>query len=117
ERKRLKSHKGAVRLLSLDQIRHHVGIVRDYENLDLTTYHERGYVALESIKTDGFKVQLLAYKLKELQCARYKRLPEHRLPPRLTSIVAGVDYFMTEIRNIIKTGDDVTRIWNCNGDE
>jgi len=117
KRKRLKSHKGAVRLLSLDQIRHHVGIVRNYDNFDLTTYHERGYVALGSIKTDGFKVQLLAYKLKELHCARYKRLPEHRLPPRLTSTVAGVDYFMTEIRNIIKTDDDVTRIWNCNGDE
>ncbi len=113
----MKSHKGAVRLLSLDEIRHHVGIIRDYENLDLTTYEERGYVALGSIKTDGFRVQLLAYKLKELQCERYKRLPEHQLPPRLTSTLAGVDYFLTEIRNIIKTGEDVTRIWNCDGDE
>ena len=117
ERRRLKSHKGAVRLLSLEEIRQHVGFVRDYENLDLNTYQERGYVALGSIKTDGFKVQLLAYKLKELQCARYKRLPEHRLPPRITSTVAGVDYFLTEIRNTIRTGDDVTRIWDCNGDE
>ncbi|KAF9978802.1 hypothetical protein BGZ75_009899, partial [Mortierella antarctica] len=69
------------------------------------------------IKTDGFRVKLLAFKLKTLQCARYKRLPEHRLPPRLTSTVAGLDYYLTEVCNIVKTGEDVTRIWNCDGDE
>ncbi|KAF9946757.1 hypothetical protein BGZ72_011162, partial [Mortierella alpina] len=53
ERRRLKSHKGAVRLLSLDEVRQHVRIVRDYENLDLINYHERGYVAHGSIKTDA----------------------------------------------------------------
>ncbi|KAF9570266.1 Rad2 nuclease [Mortierella alpina] len=117
ERRRLKSYKGAVRLLSLDEIRDHVGVVRDHDNLDVTTYQERGYVALGSIKTDGFKVQLLAFKLKELQCARFKRLPEDRLPDRLTSTVAGVNYHMKEIRNVVKTGEDVTRIWNCDGEE
>ncbi|KAF9542198.1 hypothetical protein BGW38_009798, partial [Lunasporangiospora selenospora] len=49
--------------------------------------------------------------LKELQCVRFRRLPEDRLPPKITSTSGGVDYYMQEIRNVIKTGEDVTQLW------
>ncbi|KAG0271041.1 hypothetical protein BGZ97_011355, partial [Linnemannia gamsii] len=33
------------------------------------------------------------------------------LPPRLTTTVAGGDYFLSEIRNVIRTEDDIARLW------
>jgi hypothetical protein len=42
---------------------------------------------------------------------RYKRLPADRLPPRLTSTVGGVDYYLQEIRHVIETEEDVARLW------
>ncbi|KAF9924512.1 hypothetical protein BGZ65_008272, partial [Modicella reniformis] len=49
-------------------------------------YEGRGY----ALRTSRFRLQLLAYKLKELHSAKYKRYPEAILPNRLTSTVAGV---------------------------
>ncbi|KAF9961545.1 hypothetical protein BGZ65_010522, partial [Modicella reniformis] len=47
-----------------------------------------GYALRSSIRCDGFRVQLLAYKVKELNGIRYKRYPESVLPNRLMSVVA-----------------------------
>ncbi|KAG9067030.1 hypothetical protein KI688_012942 [Linnemannia hyalina] len=41
------------------------------EWLDPVTYAEKGYVLKGSIKTDGLRIQLLAFKLRELQDIRY----------------------------------------------
>ena len=83
-------HRAAVKMFSLDEIRSHL----------------RG-----SIRTDGFRVQLLGFKLRELQDVRYRRLDESRLPSRLTSTVGGVDYYLQEIRNVITSKEDVERLW------
>ncbi|KAF9382477.1 hypothetical protein CPC16_009322 [Podila verticillata] len=108
--KKKAGHRAAVKLLSLDQIRNHLDIVKN-EWLDPITYADKGYVLRGSIKTDGFRIQLLAFKLRELQDVRYRRLDDNRLPPRLTSTVGGVDYYLQEIRNVIKTKEDVARLW------
>ncbi|KAG0259868.1 hypothetical protein BG011_002319 [Mortierella polycephala] len=55
---------------------------------------------------------MLASKLKELQSIRYGRLSEAVLPPKITFSVGGVDYFLTEIRNVVKTKQDVADLWD-----
>lgn len=67
----------------------------------VSKYKERGYIRRDSIRTDGFRVQRLAFKLRELQDVRYRRWSVDRLPPRLTSTIGGTDYYLTGIRNII----------------
>jgi hypothetical protein len=44
---------------------------------------------------------------------KYRRLPVEKLPCRLTSTVGGTDHFLTEIRNIVSTKQDIVRLWNC----
>ncbi|ORZ21782.1 hypothetical protein BCR41DRAFT_394554 [Lobosporangium transversale] len=43
--------------------------------------------------------------MSEPNAVKYQRLPENKLSPRITSSVG--------IRNIIKTSDDVHRLWGC----
>lgn len=103
-------HRAAVKLFTLPQIRTHLDTIKN-DWLDPVTYAEKGYVLRGSIWTDGLRVQLLAFKLRELQDVRYRRLDEHRVPARLTSTVGGVDYFLQEIRNVITSKEDVQRLW------
>ncbi|KAF9565978.1 hypothetical protein EC968_003977 [Mortierella alpina] len=70
------------------------------------------YVLRGFVRTDGFRLQLLAYKMKELQMARFKKIPEERLPPRINSTVAGVDYYLSEIRHVIKSPQDVASLFD-----
>ncbi|KAF8923926.1 hypothetical protein BGZ47_004370, partial [Haplosporangium gracile] len=79
-------HRSAVKLWSLDKIRSHLADVQN-EWLDISTYTEKnkGYILRGSLKTDGFRIQLLAFKLRELQDVRFRRIAEDRLPSRLTS--------------------------------
>jgi len=103
-------HRAAVKMFSLDEIRSHLDVVKS-PLLVPARYKERGYVLRGSIRTDGFRVQLLGFKLRELQDVRYRRLDESRLPSRLTSTVGGVDYYLQEIRNVITSKEDVERLW------
>ncbi|KAF9117406.1 hypothetical protein BGX30_005523, partial [Mortierella sp. GBA39] len=102
-------HRAAVKLLSLDEIHSHLDEVKD-KKFDPGEYNERGYISRGSIRTDGFRVQLLAFKLRELQDVRYRRLDENRLPSRLTSTVGGIDYYLQEIRNIFTCQEDIERL-------
>ncbi|KAG0007767.1 hypothetical protein BGZ80_004246 [Entomortierella chlamydospora] len=70
-----------------------------------------------TIQTDGFRLHLLAFKLKELNSVRYRRLPPSVLPSQITSTTADLDYCLTEIRNVVETQDDVTSIWGCEPDQ
>ncbi|KAG0363795.1 hypothetical protein BGZ54_008042, partial [Gamsiella multidivaricata] len=63
-------------------------------NFDPRNYTERSYVHQGSIRTDGFRLQVLAFKMKELQSMRYRGLPEN-------------------IRNVVKTQQDVIDLWGC----
>ncbi|KAK3845095.1 MAG: hypothetical protein J3R72DRAFT_49818 [Linnemannia gamsii] len=106
-------YRGAVELMSIEQIKNHLRNIQS-SDFEASTYDTKGYLLRGSILTNGVTMQLAAFKLKELQSVRYKRLPEDKLPPRLTSTVGGTDHYLTEIRNVIGSKEDVTFYWpNC----
>ena len=82
-------------------------------DFDPRAYTDKGYALYGSIRKDGFRLQLLSFKLGELNSVKYKRLPDDILPERITSTVGGVDYYLTEVRNVVKSRDDVRRLWGC----
>ncbi|KAF9342905.1 hypothetical protein BGX34_007491, partial [Mortierella sp. NVP85] len=55
--------------------------------------------------------------MNELHAVRYKRLPENKVPLRITSPLGGTSDYLTEIRNVVKKKDDVERIWQCEPDD
>ena len=98
--------------MSLEEMRLHLQRVRD-PDFDSRTYTTTGYALRGSIRTDGFRLQALAFKLSELSAVKYKRLPQERMPRRITSTLGGLDDYFTEIRNVIKTPQDVADIFDC----
>ncbi|KAG0263475.1 hypothetical protein BG011_008768 [Mortierella polycephala] len=59
-----KSFITAVRTLSTDEIQDHLEFIRQ-PTFDPSTYNSKGYILRGSLQTDGFRLQLLAFKLKE----------------------------------------------------
>ncbi|KAG0356675.1 hypothetical protein BGX24_006357, partial [Mortierella sp. AD032] len=121
-------HRAAVKMWSLDEVRMHLEqfkkkkerkgkkAVKDKEDdeeeeFNPVTYDQKGYVSRGSIRTDGFRIQLLAFKLRELQAVRYRHLEERLLPDKLTSTIGGTDYYLPEIRNVITCKEDLERFW------
>ncbi|KAF9397933.1 hypothetical protein BGZ94_006145, partial [Podila epigama] len=102
----------AIKQFSMEEIHHHINSIR-HEDFDPRTYRQKGYLLLGSFRTDGHRLQLLAYKMKELLSARYKRYDKDRLPDRHLSTIAGVDSFLTEVRNVFKTPEDVKNLLGC----
>ncbi|KAF9536422.1 hypothetical protein EC957_010994 [Mortierella hygrophila] len=109
-------YRGAIKLLSVEEINGHLSCLRP-ENLadfKLENYNTEGYLFHESVRCDGFRIQLTGFNLKELNSINYRQLPEHQLPPQLISTVGGTDYYLTEVKNVVKTKEDVARLWpNC----
>ncbi|KAG0195025.1 hypothetical protein BGX33_004499, partial [Mortierella sp. NVP41] len=35
------------------------------------------------------------------------------LPPRITSTLGGTDYYLSEIRNVVSTSEDIAKLWDC----
>jgi hypothetical protein len=101
-------HRAAISLRSLSEIQDHLQHVQRTKPKD---YHQKAYILHGSIRTDGFRVQILAFKLRERQDARFRRLPEDDVPPRLTTTVAGSNYYLSEIRYVIKSKDDIEKLW------
>ncbi|KAG9071582.1 hypothetical protein KI688_005795 [Linnemannia hyalina] len=81
------------------------------------SYSSKVYALRGSIKTDGYRIQLLAFKLNELNRVKYLQLGENKLPDPLISTLGGTDHYLTEIRNVVKTIEDVKRIWDCDPKE
>ncbi|KAG0011825.1 hypothetical protein BGZ80_000400 [Entomortierella chlamydospora] len=101
----------------MNELRDHLRLLRE-GTVDPADYNSKGYALRGSIRTDGFRLQLISFKLRVLQRCRFNRPGNYPSPPRLISTVAGTDYFLTEIRNIAKTPADVSRLWpNCKPDE
>ncbi|KAF9300577.1 hypothetical protein BGZ74_007717, partial [Mortierella antarctica] len=73
--------------------------------LDTTT----GYALRGSIKTDGFQLQLLGFKLDKLNRIKFQRLPAERSPLRLTS----TDYYLSEIRNVLTSKEGIAALRGC----
>ncbi|KAG0061272.1 hypothetical protein BGZ92_006520, partial [Podila epicladia] len=113
ERKKKKHWSRSAKRMSMDEIAAHISTVRDANFNPKLSYSENGYVLRGSIRTDGFRLQLLAFKLNELNCVKYRRLDADKMPDPLTSTLRGTDHFLTEIRNVVKTKEDVERLWGC----
>ncbi|KAG0275486.1 hypothetical protein BGZ95_008739 [Linnemannia exigua] len=60
--KRKTGHRSAINLRSLSEIRDHLRLV---EHTKLKDYHRMGYIPFESIRTDGFRMQIMASNLQE----------------------------------------------------
>ncbi|OAQ23443.1 hypothetical protein K457DRAFT_1052320 [Linnemannia elongata AG-77] len=112
QRKKLRNYSRSTFLMPLEEMRGHLLNIRE-NNFEPASYTGKGYVLRGSIRTDGFRLQVLAFKLNELHSVKYRRLSAEKLPCRLTSTVGGTDYFLTEIRNIVSTKQDVARLWSC----
>ncbi|KAF9189662.1 hypothetical protein BGZ51_009391 [Haplosporangium sp. Z 767] len=119
-----RNYKDATCIMDLDQLRQHIQHIRA-PNFDpmtpllhkipltSTIYKTPRFVLRGTIRTDGFRLQLLTFKPKELNVVEYRRLQDDILPNRLTSTSGGVDYYLTEVRNIVKTSLDVANLWGC----
>ncbi|KAG0357640.1 hypothetical protein BGZ54_000260 [Gamsiella multidivaricata] len=46
---------------------------------------------------------VLAFKLKELQSVRYRRVPENKLPNPFVTTIGGTNRYLTEARNVFST--------------
>lgn len=103
-------HRAAIKLWSFHDLRSHLRKLEE-PGFQPGEYAEKGYISRGSLLTDGFGLYLLGFKLRELQCVRYRRLPEDRLPPRITSTVGGTDYYLQEIRHVIQTKEDIEWLW------
>ncbi|KAF9898514.1 hypothetical protein BX616_003919 [Lobosporangium transversale] len=99
DRKGFKGYKARTSTILIQEMVDHIRYIQD-DDFDPSLYQERDYVLRGSIRTDGFLLQLIAFKLKELNAVKYKRLPEEKLPSRLTSTLGGTGDFLTEIRNV-----------------
>jgi len=115
EKKKKKHWSRAARRMSMDDMKAHISAIRhaDFNPTIQGSYSEKGYTLRGSIRTDGFRLQLLAFKMNELKCVKYRRLDADKLPDPLTSTLGGTDHYLTEIRNVVKTKEDVKRIWDC----
>ncbi|KAF9988584.1 hypothetical protein BGZ79_005108 [Entomortierella chlamydospora] len=76
------------------EIQNHINDLRR-NGFDPNTYNKKGYYLRGSIKTDGYNLQLLAYKFRELHSVKYKRYPVELLPDRLTTTTAGTSDYLT----------------------
>ncbi|KAF9083002.1 hypothetical protein BGX27_004292, partial [Mortierella sp. AM989] len=105
-----------IKLVDPEEIRAHVNNLRSAE-FDPRTYNEKGYFLRGSIKTDGYNLQLLAYKVRELNSVKYKRYSADILPNRLLNTTAGTNDFLTEVHNVFKTPADRERLLGCTPDK
>lgn len=98
--------------MPIDATREHLhGLHQD--TFDPSSYTTKGYVLWGSIRFNGFHLQVLAFKLHELNCVKYHHLPPERLPRHVNTTLGGTDYFLSEIRNIVTSKEDVAALWGC----
>jgi hypothetical protein len=104
--------------LIMDKVamREHLERLRD-SSFDPKGWDRKGYVLKGSIRTDGRLLQLLAFKVKELQCVRYRRLAPDKMPNLLTSPVGGTTHFLTEARNAFRSSRDIEELLTTDPDK
>lgn len=99
----------AVRIVDTEVLRAHINTLRS-DDFDPRTYQEKGYFLAGSIKTDGYNLQLLAYKVREPNSVKYKRYSPTVLPDCMLSTTAGTGDYLPDVRNVFKTQADVERL-------
>ncbi|KAF9550512.1 hypothetical protein EC957_000186 [Mortierella hygrophila] len=92
--------------MSIGDMTAHISNIRDKDFNPKASYSSKAYALQGSIKTDGYRIQLLAFKLNELSCVKYRRLGEDKLPDPLISTLGVTDHYLTETRNVVKTTED-----------
>lgn len=119
ERKKMKHWSRSAHQMSIDDMTAHISAIRhqDFNPKIQGSYSSTGYALQGSIRTDGFWLQLLAFKLNELNCVKYWRLDADKLPDMLTSMLGGTNHYLTEIRNVVKAKEDVERLWKCDSSQ
>ncbi|KAG0184254.1 hypothetical protein DFQ28_011512 [Apophysomyces sp. BC1034] len=114
----LPQHKPFDRVGRGDQVRRKNGGSKSYNAIAMSIQDMKQH--LLSIRQEGLTLAPTQEKgmffedpFGQMDSVRYKQLPETVLPDRLTSTVGGVNHYLTEIRNIVKTKDNVKRLWGC----
>ncbi|KAF9398420.1 hypothetical protein BGZ76_008142, partial [Entomortierella beljakovae] len=104
--RRKAGHRTVIKLVAFEDLESHL---RDLDDpaFQPITYTTKEYIPRGTILTNGFLLQLLCFKRRELLSVKYKRLPNDRVPSRLTTTLHGTDDYLTEIRNIIGSKEDV----------
>ncbi|KAG0303305.1 hypothetical protein BGZ98_006802 [Dissophora globulifera] len=110
--KRKSGHLAAIELCSLDRLKDHVNMLRQ-RTFDPQQYDAKGYFLRGSIRTNGHRLQLIAYKLRELQSVCFRRYKTNVLPNRLLSTVGGTNDYLTEVRNVFSCSQDVEDLLGC----
>ncbi|KAG0012541.1 hypothetical protein BGZ80_011672, partial [Entomortierella chlamydospora] len=107
----------AIKMLTPNAIHEHINMLRE-QDFDPREYMEKGYILRGSIKTDGHRLQLLAFKVRKLLSVRYKRSGyRSEVPPdSLVSTTAGTGDPLTEARNPRIGGRSHNRHRGCKGD-
>ncbi|KAG0292900.1 hypothetical protein BGZ97_005482 [Linnemannia gamsii] len=109
KRRKRKNWSRSAHRMSISDMTSHISNIRDKDFNSKDSYSSKGYALRGSIRTDGYRIQLLAFKLNELN----RQLDEDKQPDPLTSTLGGTDHYLTEIRNVVRTAEDVQRIWGC----
>ncbi|KAF9923361.1 hypothetical protein BGZ65_008931 [Modicella reniformis] len=94
-----KNHSYDIRLPSLNEIHNHISRLR-HMDFKPCSYNEKGYILCGSIKTDGFRLQLLAFKIRELHSVKFKRYKD--LPDPLLTTTGGTNYYLTEQKAVLQ---------------
>lgn len=112
ESKGSKGYRKTTRMMDFGCMKSHLQQIT-HPNFDANQYGGRGYALRGSIRTNGHLIQLLAFKLHELQAVRYQRLPVDKMPNSLVSSIGGTDKYLMEFRNVIHDPEDIKEIWGC----
>ncbi|KAF9996824.1 hypothetical protein BGZ79_009439 [Entomortierella chlamydospora] len=97
-------------------LKEHLKVLRS-ESFEPREWTGKGYIHKGTIRTNGRLLQILAFKVKELQCVRYHRFPDNKLPNSLTSVTGGTSSFLTEARNVFRTDTDVKDLLDADPNE
>lgn len=84
---------------------------------DAKFWDRKGYMLKGLIRMNGCLLQLLAFKLKELQSVRFRRVAEEKMPNLLTMTIGGTNQFLTEARNVFQSPHDVEQLLTSNLDQ
>ncbi|KAI1308721.1 hypothetical protein EDD11_004262 [Mortierella claussenii] len=111
-----KSYDIMIRIVSLRQMYNDVARIQE-TGFDLQTHSDHGCVMTDSICTGSFLWKVLASKMNELQAVKYTRLTPEILPSKTASTIGNTDCFLSEIRNVIRTQQDVAELWKCSASD
>lgn len=116
QQKKKASVAATIKIVKPDKIQNYINDLH-CDGFDPKIYGKMGYFLRGSIKTDGYSLQLLAYKLHELQSVKYKHYEAELLLDHLTTTTASMSDYLTEVHNVFKSATDVECLLGCTPNE